>query len=124
MLCKLAEEDESVLQFQLPDQIFGFHAQQSCEKLFKALIAANDKTYPLSHSLEKLAEILGECKETLPGMPYDVILLEPFAVQLRYDIGESLPEDDKIAIRESVAILHAHVVSRILVLELPTATGA
>jgi HEPN domain-containing protein len=117
MLCKLAREDESTLQFPLPDQIFGFHAQQSCEKLFKALIAANNQTYPFTHSLEKLGEILEDSQETLPDMPYDLIQLEPFAVQLRYDIGESVAEEDKVAIRESVAILRAHVINRILTLE-------
>ncbi len=117
MLCKLAQEDESTLQFPLPDQIFGFHAQQSCEKFFKALIAANGRTYPFTHSLEKLAEILEDASETLPDMPYDVLLLEPFAVQLRYDIGESLPEEEKVSKRESVSILGTHIVQRILALE-------
>jgi len=116
-LCQLAEEDESTLQFPLPDQIFGFHAQQSCEKLFKALIAANGKAYPFTHSLEKLADLLADCHEALPDTPYDVLLLEPFAVQLRYDIGDSLPDEDKVAIRESIVTLRLHVIQRILSLE-------
>ena len=80
MLCRLAQEDASVLPLPLPDQIFGFHAQQSCEKFFKALIAAKGLDYPLTHSLERLAAALEESSETLPNMPYDVLLLEPFAV--------------------------------------------
>jgi len=79
----------------LPDQIFGFHAQQSCEKFFKALIAAHGRTYPFTHSLEKLAEILEQAAERLPEMPYDLLLLEPFAVQFRYDIGDSLSEEER-----------------------------
>jgi HEPN domain-containing protein len=117
MLCRLAQEDASVLPLPLPDQIFGFHAQQSCEKFFKALIAAADSTYPLTHSLERLAEALEESSETLPKMPYDVLLLEPFAVQFRYDLGASLGEEEKAAIRESVAILGDYVVKRIVALE-------
>jgi hypothetical protein len=53
----------------------------------------------------------------LPDTPYDVLLLEPFAVQLRYDIGDSLPDEDKVAIRDSVATLRVYVIQRILSLE-------
>jgi len=117
MLCRLAQEDASVLPLPLPDQIFGFHAQQSCEKFFKALIAAKGLDYPLTHSLERLAAALEESSETLPNMPYDVLLLEPFAVQFRYDLGASLGDEEKVAIRESLAILDDYVVKRILAIE-------
>jgi hypothetical protein len=40
--------------------------------------------------------------------------LEPFGVEHRYDIGGGLDESDKIAIRESVALLREHVEARIL----------
>jgi len=101
----------------LPDQIYGFHAQQSCEKLFKALISSNNRTYPFTHSLEKLANLLDECGEVLPVTSYDLITLEPFAVQLRYDVGGHLSESEKVLIRESVAVLRGHVYARILSLE-------
>jgi HEPN domain-containing protein len=117
MLCQLAQEDASTLQFPLPDQIYGFHAQQSCEKLFKALISAHNRTYPLTHSLEKLIDVLDECGEKLPSTSFDPILLEPFAVQLRYDVGAHLSESEKLDVRESVAVLDAFVVIRILDIE-------
>jgi HEPN domain-containing protein len=116
-LCKLAQEDESTLQFPLPDQIYGFHAQQSCEKLFKALIAANNRAYPFTHSLEKLSDILMECGESLPSMPYDPIQLEPFAVELRYDLGGTLSDEEKKEILESLVILREYVLERVLELE-------
>jgi len=124
MLCRLAQEDASVLPLPLPDQIFGFHAQQSCEKFFKALIAAKGLDYPLTHSLERLAAALEESSETLPNMPYDVLLLEPFAVQFRYDLGASLGDEEKVAIRESLAILDDYVVKRILAIERFADVGA
>ena len=117
MLCALALDDESTLQFPLPDQIYGFHAQQSCEKLLKALIAAHGRTYPFTHSLEKLADMLEGCGEHLPALPYDLEKLEIFAVDLRYDIGETLSDAERTSIRDSVAVLREHVLSRILALE-------
>lgn len=116
-LCELAGQDESTLQFPLPDQIFGFHAQQSCEKLFKALIAANGLTYPFTHSLERLSEILVAAGETLPKTSYDLLDLEPFAVEFRYDVGGSLSEEEKTGIRESLRLTREYVLERILVLE-------
>ncbi len=116
-LFTLAQEDETTLQFPLPDQIYGFHAQQACEKLLKALISANNRTYPFTHNLEKLADILTDCGETLPATSYDLLSLEPFAVLLRYDLGGHLSASDKVLIRESVAALRQHIHARILALE-------
>jgi HEPN domain-containing protein len=87
MLCDKAQEDESALGFKLSDDIFGFHAQQSCEKLCKALLSSLAVIYPKTHSLEKLQDLLEESNELLPDLPYDLLDLEPFAVEFRYDVG-------------------------------------
>ncbi len=117
MLLSLALDDESTLSYPLPDQIFGFHAQQSCEKLLKSLISSHDVRYDLTHSLAKLMEKLTECLEMLPSLPFNLINLEPFAVQFRYEEGPPLTDSERREIRESVSILRHHVVSRILELE-------
>ena len=117
MLCMLAQDDESALQYPLPDQIFGFLAQQSCEKLLKALLGSNGVAYPLTHQLGELYKLLARCQETLPSLSYDPLQLVPFAVLLRYQYGPPLPESDRLAIRDSVAKLREHVVARILELE-------
>jgi hypothetical protein len=67
--------------------------------------------------LRGLGELLEEALESLPSMPYDVLLLEPFAVQFRYDLRESLGEDEKAAIRESVELLGGYVLRRVLELQ-------
>jgi hypothetical protein len=69
MLCDLAQEDETALKFPVSDSIFGFHAQQSCEKLLKALISSLKLAYPLTHSLEKLADLLIGSNEPFPTLP-------------------------------------------------------
>jgi HEPN domain-containing protein len=62
-----------------------FHAQQAVEKSLKALLAANDREYPLSHDLEKLLPL------TLPYWtpPTDLVervkTLSAFAVDVRYN---------------------------------------
>ena len=40
------------------DEVFGFHAQQAAEKLFKAWLAILDVKYPLTHDLEVLLGLL------------------------------------------------------------------
>ena len=40
------------------DEIFGFHAQQAIEKLLKAWLASLGETYPLSHDLASLLDML------------------------------------------------------------------
>ena len=42
------------------DEIFGFHVQQGAEKLFKAWIALLGKTYPLTHNLAALLNLLAD----------------------------------------------------------------
>lgn len=116
-LCTLAQGDESALDYPLSGYIYGFHAQQSCEKLLKALISSTNRTYPLTHSLKKLLSLLSECGETLPVVPYDLLLLEPFAVELRYDLDTELGEAERVRIRESVALIRKHVLARVLQME-------
>lgn len=114
----LALDDESTLTYPLPDHIFGFHAQQSCEKLFKALIATHGVAYPLTHDIAELMKLLVLSHETLPSVPYDPLLLMPYAVHLRYQYGAALTERERQDIQDSVSLLREHVVGRILKLEL------
>jgi hypothetical protein len=113
----LAEGDESALQYPLPDYIFGFHGQQSCEKLLKALISSHNVRFPLTHEFEDLVDLLVGSGEALPVLPYTLDRLQPFAVKLRYDLGVKLSETQREDIRTSVAILREHVIARILELE-------
>jgi HEPN domain-containing protein len=117
MLYTLALGDESVLQYPLPDHIYGFHPQQSCEKLLKALISAHDSAFPFTHRFGELLTVLTQYGEVLPTLPYRLLLLEPFAVQHRYDLNDALSEHERRLMRESVVKLREHVVARILELE-------
>ena len=60
LMLRKAASDRSVLDFDLPNEIFGFHAQQAFEKLFKALIAARGVRYQHTHVFKKLLDQLNE----------------------------------------------------------------
>lgn len=85
-----AADDRSVLDFALPDAIFGFHAQQAVEKLLKALIAAHNVRYERTHEFKPLLDLIEELGET--GLPFSPELqtLQQFAVNFRYDEGPEI----------------------------------
>jgi HEPN domain-containing protein len=72
------------------DEIFGFHAQQSVEKALKAWLSFKRIQYNRTHDLMSLLEDLEESGEDISELN-DLIDLNPFAVQYRY---ESLIDDD------------------------------
>lgn len=70
------------------DEIFGFHVQQGAEKLFKAWIALLGKTYPLTHNLAALLNLLAD--RGIDTMPFrELIGYTAYAVEFRYEGIES-----------------------------------
>ena len=65
------------------DAVFGFHAQQAAEKLFKAWLALSGAAYPLIHDLEELPMKL-TAREPNAARFEALIAYTPHAVQLRY----------------------------------------
>ncbi len=67
-----------------PDEIFGFHAQQAVEKALKAWLASLGVTFPKTHDLKRLIDLLGETG--IPTEPMQSFVdLNAFAVQYRYE---------------------------------------
>ena len=82
------------------DEIFGFHVQQSAEKLCKAWIALLGKEYPFTHDLRKLLEIL-ESSGVVVTQLFPLIEYNPYAGWIRYDdgvilAGESIDRKDAL----------------------------
>ena len=65
------------------DQIFGFHVQQAAEKLFKAWLAAKGETYPLSHDLAALLDMLSQSEPEVTRFN-ELVDYTRYAVRLRY----------------------------------------
>jgi len=72
-------------------EVFGFHAQQTAEKCFKAWIASLGEEYSKRHDLMALLTTLKANGQNVAEF-YGVVDLNPYAVQYRY---ESLASDDE-----------------------------
>lgn len=118
LLLRKAAQDEYLLDAMLNDphaplEAFGFHAQQTVEKLLKASLAAQRVVYPRTHRLTQLLDLARDSGVPLPSRFDEVRLLTPYAVEFRYD---ALPEEneesiDKTEVRRQLRDLRAWVES-------------
>lgn len=108
MLYRAAERDVLTLRSMTDDapvESFGFHVQQAAEKAFKAWIALLGETYPLTHSIEMLLNIL--VNRSAPVEHFrDLVDFTPYAVEFRYtgvDSGtESIDREGALALVEAL----------------------
>ena len=82
-----------------PDEIFGFHAQQSVEKALKAWLAFLGKEFPKTHDLKRLIDMLRDSGISTDQMD-SFVDLNAFSVQYRY---ESLYTDEEPVDRSALA---------------------
>ena len=92
------------------EEIFGFHAQQAAEKSVKAWLSLLGSSYPRTHDLGALLELLAVPRERVPGEVWELVELTDFAVQLRYESFEYDDEPlDRASVVRNVAALLEHV---------------
>jgi HEPN domain-containing protein len=89
-LLRLARRDQGTFSLLLPLpqselSALGFHAQQSAEKALKAVTVHSGLAVPRTHDLVALASALINSGVELPVSADDLRLLNPFAVEFRYD---------------------------------------
>ncbi len=94
LLMQKVDQDEYVLRRlaedpQAPNEILGFHAQQSVEKRMKAVLACNGIVYRRTHDILELIDILNDNNLPFPQELETVQKLTRYAVELRY--GAPLP---------------------------------
>lgn len=87
---KKAAEDHVLLQKHLDDEeiadsIFGFHAQQSVEKLLKAILMIKGAPFKKTHDLTLLYELCEQNNIAMPCGLDELDSLTPYAVIFRYD---------------------------------------
>ena len=87
------------------DEIFGFHAQQAAEKLLKAWLASLGETYPLSHDLASLLDML-HAHGTDAARFDDLVDYTRYAVRLRYAPADpgAMPLERGAAVRRVEAL--------------------
>lgn len=83
----------------------GFHAQQAAEKALKAVLVASGIDFPRTHSLERLADLLGDTAKIFDRSA--LIDLSPWAVAGRYP--EDMPDPSAEDAARLVASAHSIV---------------
>ena len=71
---------------EIAEEIIGFHAQQSAEKMLKAVLAYNEIEYPFTHRLSDLIDMLKDHELSFPDELEEIRYLTPFAVEFRYEV--------------------------------------
>ena len=69
----------------VPDSAVGFFAQQTVEKLLKAVLASQGTRFERTHDLARLAQQVSVAGIELPVPVERIAELTPWAVELRYD---------------------------------------
>lgn len=116
-LLKKSAEDEQAMGLGLPPTLFGFHAQQAAEKLLKALLSERRISYPWTHNLKDLINLLTRSGETLPQTPLAITEFTAFASVWRYDDPPQEMLLDPPEAIETVRILREFVEKRVAELE-------
>ena len=88
VLLQAAERDFSAIRGMgdvsiFADEIFGFHVQQALEKSLKALLALLGRTYPATHDLTRLINLLKE-HDAEAARFNELVEYTSYAVQFRY----------------------------------------
>jgi HEPN domain-containing protein len=94
------------------DEDWGFLAQQTLEKLLKALLVLHCQEPPRSHSLQRLLQELARCGETLSVAP-ELLELDDFAVLARYDAEPTPLPAERQLLLELLEAFHAEVRQRL-----------
>ena len=68
--------------------IIAFHAQQCIEKCMKAVLAKNSVTYPRTHDLDDLCELLLASGLDVPFSREVLNDITPYAVTSRYEVAD------------------------------------
>jgi HEPN domain-containing protein len=98
------------------DAVWGFHAQQSVEKLMKALLASQGVRFPFTHRLLELAQLMNKGRHPLPGQFDPLLNLTPYAAEFRYaDITSKRAEPplDRVPTLELIEAMRKWIYSTI-----------
>lgn len=107
MLLGAAERDVLTLRNMTagaPDESYGFHLQQAAEKSFRAWLALLGETYPLTHNLETLVNLLAG-RDVDVEAHRELTVYTPYAVEFRY--GGLDPGAEPIDRKAALALVEA-----------------
>ena len=107
VMYRAAERDVLTLRSMTADapvESFGFHVQQAAEKALKAWLALLGETYPLTHSIEMLLDLLDDRGATVE-LFRSLVDYTPYAVEFRY-VGVD-PNAEPIDRKGAIALVEA-----------------
>ena len=76
----------------IAEEIIGFHAQQSAEKMLKAVLTYKEVEYPFTHRLADLIDLIRDNDLPFSEQLEEIRYLTPFAVEFRYQVYEEEQE--------------------------------
>ena len=103
-LLKKGQEDEmllvkTLLDTEISDEVWGFHAQQAVEKYLKSVLAKHSVIFPKTHDLLLLTRLFEKNAISLPCPSSEFDWLIPYATTFRYDDVEDAELDRKQALQ-------------------------
>ena len=108
VIYRAAERDVLTLRSMTADapvESFGFHVQQAAEKAFKGWLALLGETYPLTHSIETLLDLLADKGAAVESFR-NLVDYTPYAVEFRYvgvdSDAEPIDREGAIALVEAL----------------------
>ena len=90
-----------------------FHAQQAAEKCLKAYLTSLEAAFPYTHNLNKLIELCSRVDPGFKDLADQADSLNPYAVQLRYDIEFWPDEEHAQQARTTAVAIRNFVLARI-----------
>ena len=115
-LLNASRDDEENLSPTINDRSFGFHAQQTVEKLLKSLIAAHVQRYKHTHDIKDLVLHVTDLGEHLPMSTARIERLTEYAGAWRYQEPDALPVEDRTEILHTIAALRQYTLKRLYAL--------
>ncbi|MDO8303194.1 MAG: HEPN domain-containing protein [Sedimentisphaerales bacterium] len=80
----LLNADNNLAARNIPFDTVCFHCQQAAEKMLKAYLVANNMPYPFTHDLLVILEKILEVTDKAEHLRQTLIVLNPYAVEVRY----------------------------------------
>lgn len=77
----------------------GFSAQQAVEKALKAVLATEDEEFPFTHNITLLMQLCEDAGHPVPPDLVEADRLTPYAVALRYGLGNPESVEPENAVR-------------------------
>jgi len=115
-LLRASRDDAENLGLPVNDRTFGFHAQQTVEKLLKALIGAHGEKYQYTHDLGELIRHAEALAEAVPMASRSLEDLTLYAGRWRYQEPAALHAEAREELLLKIQLLRAFVLERIAVL--------